>query len=112
MRGLGSSAGSCKAGWTWYARCGPSAQLRLTRMAPGYLWTGPTRFFRWEGLMRAFNHKTGIWSLYWGKSKPRLRPISAPDAFPARNSITASAVKFRLGEARRRLEHDQDRQVL
>jgi hypothetical protein len=82
MRGLESSARSCKAGWIWCARCGPNVQLQLTRMAPGYFWTGPTRFFRWEGPMRAIDQKTGIWSLSLGQIEATVAAHLGPGRVP------------------------------
>src|ERR1700691_4829271 len=63
MRGLESSAKSWRAGWIWFARCGPLVRPQLTRTAPGYLLTGRMQFFRTEATMPGTSQSAGIWRL-------------------------------------------------
>src|SRR5437588_8777218 len=61
MRDLESFARSWKAGWTWYARCGPNARLRLIVTAPACSLIELTRYCPWRCQMLGANRNAGIW---------------------------------------------------
>jgi len=64
--------------------------------------------------MRAIDHKTGIWSLSLGQIEATVAAHLGPGARsgPGTAPLLQPSNFDVLGEAHRRVEHDQDRQIL